>query len=948
MKKIFLLFSWLSACIALAQTGSINGTVFDKNSSEPLMFCNVVIEGTTFGGTTDMDGKYLIEGVNAGTHSLVITYLSYADKKIEEVEVKAGSMTTMDIAMEEASAQLAEIVVKAKAVRNSENSVMALQKKSAMIQDGISSQEISRYGASDAAASMKKVTGASVVDGKFIYVRGLGDRYSTAQLNGQQLPSTDPYRNSVKLDLIPANLLDNIITSKSFTPDQPGNFTGGNINLATKDFPEQFTLSLSTSFSMNDQTTFKNNFRTFEGGKLDWLGYDDGTRERPEVLTDENNLEELRAADVVFVARNDENIANMLHDASRSLSTQMTSTTQVAPINYGTSFSVGNRVKMFDRPLGFLVSLQHSRSFSNYDNGISANWDEAGGATRLKTLRYLNEHKSVESPQVGGLLTLAYKLSETDKIVLTSIYNHTADKTSLYQVGAWPEVTPINKYESNYLEWKERSLENYQLRGEHIFAGLRKAKLTWTGSYTRSHQVEPDIRLFVNTFIDIDNNGEMERRYYIDQSEHALPKHFYRDLSDSQWQGAADFSLPILQERSKNNKLKVGGNFSNKDRVFSEQQFQIEERKGLLYDGNPDAYFGADNTGILEIEDNGRYLFGNYVQNTTIPRNSYTGFERIGAAYAMAFFEITPNFKAVGGVRMETTNMFVETFDTMGTIQSTDFLPSLNLVYALNEEMNLRASYTQTLARPNMREMAPFSSFDPKDGFIFSGNTALQMTTIQNIDLRWEWYLRAGELLAVSTYYKKFNNPIVKAFRPTAAEEVYFTNVESAEVQGIELEMRKSLDFIDVLKDFRIGFNASLIRSVEQIDSLSLAENRALNPDFADTRNFEGQSPYLINANISYLNSLSGIDATLAFNSFGDRRYAINRYGLNDINEKGRSQLDFNLKKTFGNNFVVKFGIGNLLNAKYRRTVEYKGEEYIYQDYTRGRTYSFGLTYKIN
>ena len=949
MKWFLQIFSFLFCISLAAQTGTINGTIFDKDSSEPLMFTNIFIEGTTIGATTDMDGKYVIKDIEAGVYTLIVKYIAYSDKRIEEVVVKAGETITMDIEMEEATAELEEIVVKAKKVLSSENAVMSLQRKSAMIQDGISSQEISRYGASDAAESMKKVTGASVVDGKFIYVRGLGDRYSTAQLNSQQLPSTDPYRNSVKLDLIPSNLLDNIITSKSFTPDQPGNFTGGNVNLTTKAFPDKFTLAASTSFSYNTQSNLQDNFLSSEGGKYDWLGYDDGTRTMPEILQDADNLEALRATDVEIKGRTDNEIAQMLHQASQSLSTNMDPTTQMTPLNYGTSFSLGNQVNMFNRPLGFLVSLQHSRSFSNYSDGISANWDEAAGATELKTLRYLNEQKSVETPQVGALVNLAYKLTDNNKLILTTLYNHTADKTSLRQIGAWPEVTATNRYDSRYLEWKERSLMNYQLRGEHVLAGLNNMKIDWSGSYTNSTQVEPDIRLFVSTFVCAEEEDNMVCDYYIDQAEHSLPKHFYRDLTDNQFQSSLNVALPFLQEKSKSNKLKFGGAYSDKNRVFGEQQFQIEEKRGEAFDGDVAAYLAPENTGIIDVKPNGQNVFGNYIRNITIPRNSYTGYERIGAAYAMAFLDITPRLKAIGGVRMETTDMFVETTDTSGSINSIDFLPSLNVVYALNEKMNLRTSYTQTLARPNMREMAPFSSFDPRDGFIFSGNPSLDMTNIQNVDFRWEWYPKSGEIFAVSAYHKEFSNPIVKTFRPTAAEEVYYTNVEGATVQGLELEFRKDLGFIaDALADFRFSFNGSLIRSVEQIDAEQLAANQAVNPDFEETRDFEGQSPYLLNANLSYTNNEHGIDATVAFNSFGDRRFAINRYGLNDIYEKGRNQLDFNVKKSFGKNIVLKFGVGNILNARYSRTVEYKGNDYIYQDYTRGQTYSFGLTYKIN
>ena len=247
--------------------GIVSGTLLDQHSGEPLMFANVAIEGTSTGASTDLDGKYQFEAP-VGTHNLVYSYVGYQDKTVTEVEVTEGEITFLDVTLSDQAVDLQlNIVVQAKAIERSENAILLLRKKSDKNQDGNSSQEMSRYGVSNAAGAMKKVTGATISGGKYVYIRGLGDRYSLSQLNGLVLPSADPYRNSAQIDLIPTNLLDNIITSKTFTPDLPGTFTGGSVNIKTKSFPEQFSLTFSASAGYNAQNNLIDDFQSYAGGK---------------------------------------------------------------------------------------------------------------------------------------------------------------------------------------------------------------------------------------------------------------------------------------------------------------------------------------------------------------------------------------------------------------------------------------------------------------------------------------------------------------------------------------------------------------------------------------------------------------------------------------------------------------------------------------------------------
>ncbi|MEL6926482.1 MAG: carboxypeptidase-like regulatory domain-containing protein, partial [Bacteroidota bacterium] len=287
MKKILNLAILAFLPFLLNAQGTISGTILDEKYGDPLIGANVVIEGTTTGASTDFDGKYSFD-LEAGTYNIVMSYIGYQDKTIQEVIVKEGEITYLDGALSDEAQELdLNVVVKAKAIERSENALLMLQRKSDKIQNGISSQEMSRLAVGNAAKAMGKVTGTSVVDGKYVYVRGLGDRYSIAQLNGLMLPSIDPYRNSVQLDLIPTSLLDNIITAKNFTPDQPATFTGGNLNIKTKSLPEREIFKVSISTEFNPQNNLIDNFLTYDDGvDTDWLGYGAAQRARPDFLDD--------------------------------------------------------------------------------------------------------------------------------------------------------------------------------------------------------------------------------------------------------------------------------------------------------------------------------------------------------------------------------------------------------------------------------------------------------------------------------------------------------------------------------------------------------------------------------------------------------------------------------------------------------------------------------------
>ena len=959
---LFSTFLSLFAVSLMAQ-GTISGTIIDEKYGDPLIGANVVLEGTGTGSSTDFDGKYQFN-LEAGTYNVVISYIGYSDKTITDVVVKDGEITYLNEALNDGAVELAiggdeGVVVKAKAINRSENALMILQKKSDNIQDGISSQEMSRYSVSDAAGAMKKVTGATVSGGKYIYIRGLGDRYSLTQLNGLVIPSADPYRNGAQLDLIPSNLLENIITSKTFTPDKPGNFTGGNVNLETKSFPEQFFLTVKATTSYNAQSNLNNNFLTHTGGKNDYFGFDDGTRAQPNFtdaksaaalgfgnniarIADNQRFYDAYAAPLgVFDSRED--YAATVDRMANSLSREFTPDPTTAPLNHGLSLAFGNQYQVGENALGVIFSGSFKKEYVHLDGFTRANWilDDINDEDLLNQGDYA-ETLSTETPTLNGMLGLAYKIGAYNTLTANAIYNHTADKTSRYVFGERPDnlVDPL-RFEGRSLSFRERELRNVQLGGEHIVPVVNNAKIEWKASQAISSQVEPDTRFFENDFHTETGIAS------IPASDVQRPFHFFRNLEDTQSDLKLDITIPLANSA---NKIKFGGLYTAKDRIFTENRYQVESTNDAAdFTGNPDEYLSDANYGLIE---NSATQIGVYAVDRSQKINSYTGSDDVTAFYGMMTYNLNERFKVIGGARYEKTNLAVTSADEtkpVGRINAHDILPSANLVYSLTPDMNLRASFSQTVARPNMREISAFEAFDPLTKETVKGNTNLQRTNITNYDVRWEWFTNPGEMVAVSGYYKNFENPIVQFYERAANPTIKYVNVDAAEVYGVEVEFRKNLGAIaPALDKFKFNTNISFIHSNSDVEIDEAFIGKAFT-----SRPFEGQSPFIINAALIYSDLDKGLNGTLSFNALGDRLRVVGRDISPDIYNRGRNQLDFSLAKTFGD-LNVTLTAKNLLNDNVIESATNNrfdgsgdGLDYDYLNFQSGITFGLGVSYTI-
>lgn len=960
----FMLAAVLAAALALVagtamevrgqeSMGRISGTVVDAETGDPLIGATVVVVGLELGAMADLEGSYLIRNVPAGLHAVQVSMIGYAEKRVTGIQVEPGQVSRIDVGVEQELIVADVVEVTARSLENTEASLLKRRQNALSISDAISAEDISRGAQGDVAAAMTRVTGASVVDGKYVYIRGLGERYSTAQLNGTSLPNADPNSKSVQMDIFAANLLDNITTEKTFTPDKPGNFTGGSVNVKTKSLPESFTMSFSTSTKYNTQSSFKD-MLSYDGGEYDFLGFDDGTRDIPLPLRNPD----VKIPSITSALRDPE-AAQLLDLYSRSFTDKsMTPTTIEGGLGQSYAFSIGNQTEIADRPFGMLGSVSYSRNISAYDNGASGIWKRVSRESEgLNGERFATDMSGSEEVLWGGLANATYQPSITHEIGVNVLYNRSGEKLSRFQTGAWPSSLPGEnvRYETRVLSFIEREMRSLQFRGKHVMPSLSNMEIEWTGAFIRSNQDEPDLRYFTNEFQTVDAAGEGVPdidSYTIALSNYAAPTRYFRNLEESNRDFRLDVTLPFTPWSGLSARLKFGGAYLDKDHTFRERRFSFRQ-DALQYRNDPVGFFSTARTGILpdEFQDTpGFTRFGNYVSEDSDPRNNYDGDQEIRAGYLMLDLPLTRRFKVTGGARYESTLLDVASHEaslTPGKLDEKDWLPSINTVYQVVDNMNVRGAFSRTLARPSFRELAPFASFLFVGDYIFVGNSELKRTLIDNYDFRWEWFNRPGEIYALSYFYKKFENPIERVIVTTNGE-IQFQNVDRALVSGLELEFRKQLDQLHpALSNFQIGGNLSLIRSQVDIAPSELAFIRALDPGAAQTRKLQGQSPYVVNVDAMYDNTDTGTLVSFHYNVFGERLSEVSTGGTPNAFEQPAGMLDITGSQRLWDRVTLKFSAKNLLDPDIKKVHPFNNEEFIRSLYKRGRTFSLGFSYGI-
>jgi TonB-dependent receptor len=897
------------------------------------------------GGSTnsDLNGAFRLDGVAAGSRNVVATKEGFAPVSVTDVIVQPGLAARVEVSL----TPMADVVnmeaftVSADLVANSGIGLLDARQRSAVISDAIGGDEISRLGFGNAAVAMRAVTGASVIDGRYVFIRGLGERYSSTSLDGAEVPSADPDRRAVQLDLFPAELTDAIVTSKTFTPDRPGNFTGGNVDIRTKSFPEERTLGLSFGLSGNSRVTGKSRLG-YVASERDWLGRDDGARQLPAAVASTGIPPRFSAPDAV------------IGEMSRSFTPVMTPrVVGDAPLNRSAALAFGDRFDFGTQVLGVVVAANYDRSFGGYRDGRLARHELQGiEAPQLSTTIDLADWRSTEEVTAGGMAKVAWQPSSEHEITFTGLANLASEDTARLQTGlylAGGGLDETQTYTTRTLKFVERELTSAQVAGRHLLPRLEEARIEWHAARSRNVQDEPDTRFFNMAERRLDGGS------FFDWQISGLinPARYFRRLTEEREEFSFDVTLPLERWIGRAASFKAGYHDSDTDRVFRERQFVYRAGVGS-FNGDAEALFAPGQVG--QVGPSGLFLSTSpFLQDSSSPRNNYDGAQEISSWYGMFDLRVQSAWRAVFGVRYENTDIVVTSQDVSrpaGVISERDALPAVSVVYELSRNVNLRAAYGRTLARPNFREIAPYETFEFAGDFVFIGNPELQRTLVDNYDVRWEWFPRGGEIVAASVFYKELRNPIERAiFAPAGIiinqGEVQYRNQESANVYGLELEYRQSLGrYGEWLKAFSVGANLTYTESKVPIAASELMVARAFRADAPTDRPLSGQSKYLANLDLSYRGT-RGTVASVYYNVFGERLATVAPPGTPDIFEQPAPTLDLVISQRLGRAWRLGFKAQNLLDPAIEQTQTYRGVEYVRAVYHRGRVYSLSIDWRF-
>jgi len=946
-----------------AQKGTLSGVVLEKSSALEVIGGNVVVAGTAVGTTTEFDGTYVLE-LDAGTYNIEYSYIGFQNFTAENVVINAGETTTLDVQLDDESIELESVVVVGKAFRNTEASVLALRKASTLVLDGISAAQFKKSGDSDVAQAVRRVTGVTLEGGKYVYVRGLGDRYSKTTLNGAEIPGLDPNRNTVQMDLFPTSLVDNIVVYKTFSPELPGDWTGGLVDINTKDFPESYSVSASVSTGYNANSNLNSDFLSYEGGSLDALGFDDGTRAVPSSIENQTGVLTDYAAGL-----NNGSAATEVANNTRAFNNNWAIQQAERPLNVGASFSIGNKFDLKGKSLGILASATYNRNYSAYHNGELGIFQLSGDfatTSRLNPQIELTDSEGNEETAWGALVATSLKLDDYNTISLTGMHNQSGTSTAKYAFGTKNADDPDDIFQTRSWRYLERSLSTVQAKGTHNLGSNKNIKLNWISSYSISKQDDPDLRFFTNRINTITNNP------FLKPSSDNVPTRFYRNMVQNNSDTRVSLELPITQWNGLNGSVQFGGAFNYKDREFREDRYNFNNNVAAINAPNNfdiinqeflDLSFYFQESNLAAASTNGYANNGNgvYVTDNFDARNNYNASATTSAAFAKLNLPITDKLHTIVGARVESTFVGLETFDTGSTLDrfpnldgesnlldNIDVLPSATFNYSVAENQKLRFSYSRTVARPTFRELAPFASFALDGGFVFVGNPELQRTIIDNVDIRWELFPKSGESLSVGVFGKNFTNPIERTFNPEAQNtELTFRNVDQARLVGAEFEFRKKLGpLVHFLKGFDLTSNFTYIYSETDIDEEELAQIRVSQPDAEATRQVFGQAPYVFNAMLSY-RSERGTQASLSYNVIGDAISVVTRGATPNYFLKSRPSLNFRVSQKINQYFTLTAGVSNILNSDYAEEVTFKGVDYAVQTYSPGVDYSLSLAYKF-
>lgn len=901
-------------------TGKISGKVTDKKTGEALIGLTVKIASAGKGAATDVEGRYVIGGLATGRYSLELSYLGYPTKRISDIDVKAGAITNLDVIMEEATGQqLEQVVVNVSAKQESIAGLYAQQKNSISISSGIVADQIRRSPDRNTSDVLRRVSGASIQDNKFIIVRGLSDRYNSAMLNNSMLPNTEVDKKAFSFDIIPSNLIDAIVVNKTASADIPGDFSGGVVQVNTKDFPDSKVLNVSIGTAYNTQSAFKNFLSADRSGK-EMLGFYDKSRGIPSSFPS--------AAEYRSLANN----APERYTLSKAFSNNwgysgaQSNVSPILQVNYGSSKVYSNNNKF-----GTILSLSY-----RYDQRMRNSEQEAWTGQNLGDRFHDDVYSYLTT--IGGVANFAYSFGP-NKIALKNLYNRVLENQFTLREGLDESSNPFVRT-GDYL--LQRSILSNQLTGEHVLSETSKIKLDWNLNYANTDRKEPGYKR-------MDYSEDGIASVQSGSAVAALAGNFSSQLKENSYGAALNLTVPVEWFHGKN-KLKLGYFAQNRVRDFSARVI------GFIRDVN-----NFDESLLRLPQDE---IFspvnirpgGFVIDEITNGSDEYDASSFLNAGYLMFDGFLTEKIRLGIGARVEAYNLKLNSVDNglPVNVDSTaiSLLPSANLIYTLSEKANIRLSGSQTVGRPEFRELAPFTFYDFNRNTYMRGNAALTQSKTSNADLGFAFYPSGGEVISVSTFFKYFDSPIEQTLVPgTTGRSLGYVNSKSATLYGVEVELRKSLKFLgERFNNFTFSTNASIMQSKVQV-------SRIVNKN--GERPMQGQSPYLINGGLQYNSAqLNTTGISILYNRIGRRIWAIGNVEDPDIYENPRNVLDFQVSQKFARSRAeLKLNYSDILN---NRTILYQKKRNVdaKSDFNEGAdnlniadrlgsTISLGLSYKI-
>ena len=881
----------IALCVpaAMIKAEDIKGIIIDKGSQEPLIGATVQVEGTTIGAITDIDGNFTISGLEDGTYTLVASYVSYQE---ERVEVNTRQQTFLKIELVTDEQQLAEVTVSARKKLESEQALLMERKKASVAIENIGSKEMSVKGISTVEEGVKKITGISIASAGQLIVRGLGDRYSTTTLNGLPIASPNPDNKLIPLDLFPTSTVKNITVSKVYEPSAFADYSGAHIDISTKEQTgEDFF-----SFSVN------------VGGKFNTIGQDFLHMDRSGTLFKNNNMSS--------------NILNMpladFEDYSKQnnvFKTTFETSRRTSLPEFGGNLGFGKTLDINGHDLSILASL----GISNSQQIMNDAWVQTLEATGT-TLNEFTYDSYTNELKIAGLGSLSYQLRGADMIGYTFFYARNASDTYLDRTGI--------DYEDHHLRGSHNvthiyTLQNHQINGKHTFGDW---DFLWGGSYSKTGSDEPDRRQVM-----FENEGGQLTLFKLNRQE---TMRYFGELNEDEW--AANVSSTYHFDEA--NKIQFGFNYKDKGRDYTSTRFYYN-----LNRLNPE---------ITDIYHTNDYLNQENVSNGTVsiqrssqPRDRYDAGSRIYAGYVSAdYYPIDPLLINVG-VRFEASRQWVDYAGDDGIarhrdLNKDDFFPAANLKYQLNDQNSLRLSFSRTVTRPSFIEMAPFLYQESYGSAQIRGNADLENGYNYNLDLRYELFQENQDMISITGYYKHLNAPIERVQTLAGGAAVHsFRNAENGLAAGVEIELRKA-----ITRDWKAGVNGSFMYTDVKLPEGGVYTN--------SQRALQGASPYLVNADITYtprINDTQSLSAALLYNLQGPRIHSVGIAGLGDVKQRPQHTLNFNASYQLNERMSLKLSVNDILNQDivFNQEVPSQGTTVEVERFKKGTSFEVGFSYTL-